>query len=57
MSALCLKGRRMKMTKCKYCKTCALYDKTSRTCNKTGGMYYEGRPAGCYRELEAKEDE
>jgi len=54
MSALCLKGRRMKMTKCKYCKTCALYDKTSRTCNKTGGMYYEGRPAGCYRSLNKK---
>jgi hypothetical protein len=44
--------------KCKYWKKCPLYDEESDTCNRNGGMYYEGdRPAGCYRRLEELENE
>ena len=43
--------------KCKYKKQCPLYDESSSTCNLNGGMYYEdgSSPAGCYRNMEAKE--
>jgi len=43
--------------KCKYIKTCKLYNKLSLVCNSDGGMYYgDGtRPAGCYRDMEEKE--
>ena len=44
--------------KCKFWKKCPLYDKESVVCNRDGGMYYAwDRPAGCYRELQEKEDE
>jgi hypothetical protein len=36
---------------CKYWKKCKLYDGTSNTCNVTEGMYYDNRPAGCYRDM------
>ena len=46
--------------KCKFCKECKLYNKESRVCNMTAGMYYvdETEPAGCYREMvkKVKED-
>ena len=40
--------------KCKFHKKCKFYDTLSRTCNKSGGMYYqdETRPAGCFRAME-----
>ena len=41
--------------KCKYCKKCKLYSNESATCNENGGIYYEDRPAGCYRLMEDKE--
>ena len=43
--------------KCKYRKKCKYYDKESPTCNLNGGMYYgETRPAGCYRDMEEKNE-
>ena len=41
--------------KCKFWKKCKLYKETGMTCNKTGGVYYEDRYAGCYRKLEDEE--
>jgi hypothetical protein len=43
--------------KCPFCKTCDLYDSNSRTCNETGGLYYEDEtiPAGCFRKQEEKD--
>ena len=38
--------------KCKYWKKCKLYSEESETCNINDGMYYEDRPAGCYRLME-----
>jgi len=37
--------------RCKFWKTCKLYDKLSLTCNENAGMYYQDgtKPAGCYR--------
>jgi len=42
--------------KCKFWKECKLYDPESKTCNQTGGRYYEDgeRPAGCYKRMEKK---
>ncbi len=42
--------------KCKYWKTCENYDANSNTCNKTGGMYYDNSPAGCYIKMEKKDE-
>ena len=43
--------------KCKFAMKCGIYSPENRTCTKEGGMYYQGRPAGCYRELEKEEQE
>ena len=42
--------------RCKYRKTCELFDEESDICTKTGGMYYDDLTvgAGCYRDLEEK---
>lgn len=37
---------------CKFMKVCKWYDEMSDTCNINNGIYYEDRPAGCYRYLE-----
>ena len=38
--------------KCKFWKKCKLYDESSPTCNINGGIYFEDRPAGCFRRME-----
>jgi len=40
------------MTKCKFKDKCPWYSEIDQICSKDGGMYYEGRPAGCWRRLE-----
>jgi hypothetical protein len=45
------------MGKCKYTSKCKHYTITSTTCNETHGMYYEDRPAGCYRKFEEDKHE
>ena len=42
-------------SRCKFYKHCILFRSDIDTCTKTGGAYYEdGRPAGCYRDLDLK---
>jgi len=36
--------------RCKYSKSCSMFQPESPTCTKDGGNYYgTGRKAGCYR--------
>ena len=42
--------------KCKYRKKCKSYDEMSHTCNVDQEYYGNGRYAGCYRDMEDKNE-
>jgi len=60
MSGLTKKSKKslemsFKMGHCKFHKKCKNFRLDSVTCTMNDGMYYEDRPAGCYRKREAEE--